>query len=311
MNTNAISRSLLGGTLVALSMASASSCSNKVIASEPATSSQRSVEEQRVRNEMLPVREGDRLFLSGQVHLAIPSYLQSTQSQNHLVSLLSKRKLAAVYEVEGKDRDALTLLREISKATSSSLANDPLLNLKIIYLASRLGDEQCVQEFLLRVTRAGSAGGTGNAESSFRADQKISKLDRQQSFYSLAMFAGQASDKVLMNWCLDQSVREGDLPSSEWLEAAKVLERVDSSRALSICKRIKPILLVKDAQICRDIEQRIFDRNETIRLWTQRSGKPAQKSSSGDVHRAKFLATGYWPSGVLPETIVSSTKRVP
>lgn len=261
--------------------------SNNVTKPAPVTESSR--QEVRHLRRMNDLVIGDARFLNHDLNNAILSYRPRIRDADPLISLMARRKLATVYEVNGNEKGSLVLLKEIAAEKNVPLATDPLTSLKILYLSEKLHDKDASEKAMANAVE------TQRKMFSVMKDPNIAPGLPRNTYFTLATEASRASDWVLFNWSIEHARKSKDLTDQQWLQVAKSLETVDENRASEIAKRIETKVSGDDRQLASMIWHRVKDRSE--------ARKSNSRPAAGHVQipdGEKFKETGYWPTGVEP-----------
>ncbi len=266
-------------------------CSGGTKTSNQAPRSAADIEAARTSRRAAGVSVGDSLFLMGDLKGATLTYSRGADDPDASIRLLAKRKLASVYEVQGKEKESLKLLSKISEEKGDFLDLEPANIVKMLYFADRLKDSSLTTKLLEKAKIAEAKA------YDVIHDPLIAPGGNNNLYYWMAMEADTALDGVLFNWAIQKA---GNLSDQQWLQVATVLASSDSKRATEILKRIEPKLTGDDKNHQIATMQKIQETDD------QKNKAPAKpQTPSADIETipyvAKFKTSGFWPTGKIPK----------
>ena len=280
--------------IVALTSLTLTAC-NKTASPPVAPPTPAAIESARVARRLSFISEADDDFMGGNTRFAQRAYSNEMRDKSPLVSLVAKRKLASVYEVLDQEKESLALLNELSAEKKSLIASDPLTILNTLYFSERLNDKKGFESSLAR------AAEIQKRTYSVLNDARIAPGSRRNTFYSLATEAGQAKDWKLYNWALVHADKAEPLSNQQLLEVATTLEAPDPQRALAIILRLEPKLTSEDKAHGEALKLRL-KLNLDAKDRLSKDGKLKSTQYHPRLNVEKFGSTGYWTTGVKPDT---------
>ena len=280
--------------ILALTLLTLTAC-NKTASPPVAPPTPAAIESARVARRLSFISEADEDFLDGNLRNARRVYSNGAMDKNELVSAISKRKMASVYEVLGQEKESLALLKEIESEKGNPIALDPLTSLKILYFADKQGDRSAA-ETAFSMAEQGQA-----SVYSVQNDLLIATGSKRNTYYWMATEAATVRDWTLFDWAIEHANKAEGLTFVQWLHVAEMLEKVDGKRAASICNRIEAKLTDPDrivsARITKAAQQPVamIDEGKPDNA-VDKAGSP-KPSNILKPNIEKFKVAGYWITG--------------
>ena len=269
-------------------------CSFNPPITPPTVRTPQEVEAARVSRRENNVFAADSRFLVGDMKSSGDAYAMAARDSDHGLSNMAKRRLASVYEVQGKEKEALKLLVELERKHDSPIALDPMTMLKILYFAERQKDEG-TRKMVIEDAKIAQKRAFDIIHDPLMAPGTSNSL-----YYWLAMEAANATDWVLFHWSTDHAKSSGPLSDQQQIQIASVVSQTNPGEARRIFSALGAKLEGEDKLRVDATIQRIKDKEGEDKDQSNR--KPDMIMNIETIPSViKYRATGYWLTGKVPK----------